>query len=1294
MSIANLIKCVGLVTYGSEISRSEGSLQQALNVNIDENGVITPRRGFNDYGLPTTGVESSADITSQIMEYKNSIIRQFNNSLEYEDVNGTFQTINGTFSPVRNGYRTKWQESNSNFYFTANDGIKKMSVENRSSLNANMVSSAGGLKAGYAEGKIVPAVGGFLPPESKVAYRVLFGTRDNNNNLIYGSPSSRFIITNFAQDTVTFEQSKITFDTAGGGAISDDDYLILNNGSTKFAVYFDTGTASQPKTGDTIGATYVKVDASGITTNDSSLAAVTANTVAAEIPDIEVALDGSDSLTITYTKEGDITDISGGFDSSGATITRIATSTTVQGDVVTGSSANCEVTGIVPDGATTDYFYQIFRTSPISVTTGLTINDLDPGDEMNLVYEAGLTTAEITAGEFTVTDTTPESFRASALPLYTNEATGQGILQANETPPIALDMELFKNYMFYANTKQKHKLEFTVVSVDDFISGSTKLVIGNSDITRFYTFVGAAQVQDITIDTVPSAGDYVNLYSASDKRQYYIYFGGTGDDPEVSGALGYRISLDGSPTTSDIATRIETALSDNVDFSLSTSTNTVTFTWTNNGNTTGITNGVGTSITIPAASTAGDGEETATDDGGDVLLSDLVSVGQAIDETARSIVKVISSDPESPVNAYYLSTGEDLPGNILLEARSLEDKTFYLAIEESSNSIIGEEFTPELPYAKEIEQIDESVTDSDFTTITLTGHGYSNGDLVFVGYFKNPSNPLDPDSFSGVYTVANSATNTFDIEVNNVGVSTFVPDYSSVFNPTLESDNEEIANRVYFSKRLQPEAVPTINFFDVGPQDAEIKRILALRDELYVLKDDGIYVVSGTSAPDWQVRLVDSAKILAPDSAVVLNNQIYCLTDQGVTRISGSSAAVISRGIENRINQIVDADYDYEPNTFGVAYENDRAYILFSPQASGDTSATQAYRYNIFEQTWSRWEYEATCGHVLSRNNKLYVGNGDRNYISQERKNNLRTDYSDRNFSATINANGVFEDVLELSTIINIKPNDVIVQEQDVSIYYINWKLLKKMDNFDTGITPPSGSTMYDSFKAVAGDDLSDIMQDLNDYLVTLDGVNITAKSFTTNNLKTNTELLVSELNTAATITSIKTYKNPVKVIYEAYITEVDTLRNRVTVHTPRPFIEDSIEVYKGYTCTVEYNPLHFGNPSALKHINYASLMFDQNNFNSGTAKFYSDAAQAPVEVNFSGKGIAYWGDLPWGDKTAYWGGRGNDMPFRTPVPRGKQKCRYLSVIFEHKNAREYFRLIGVGANVRQISDKAYRSLK
>ena len=131
---ANLIKCAGLLTHGSELSRKEGSLVQATNVNIDEDGVITPRRGFNDYGNATD--ESATKIIKQLIDYKARLFRHFEDQIQFEDENGNFQDITGSFTELRNGYRIKSQESKGNMYFTTEEGIKRISVKSTSDLTS------------------------------------------------------------------------------------------------------------------------------------------------------------------------------------------------------------------------------------------------------------------------------------------------------------------------------------------------------------------------------------------------------------------------------------------------------------------------------------------------------------------------------------------------------------------------------------------------------------------------------------------------------------------------------------------------------------------------------------------------------------------------------------------------------------------------------------------------------------------------------------------------------------------------------------------------------------------------------------------------------------------------------------------------------------------------------------------------------------------------------------------------------------------------------------------------------
>lgn len=1626
---ANLIKCRGLATYGNELSLPEGSLRQAENVNIDEDGVITPRRGFNDYGNPTNNLDSNNNIVKQMLQYKNRIIRHYIDKLEYEDANGVFQPIDGSYSEIVENLRIKYQESNSNLYFTTSDGIKKISKSSANDFSSDMVQDAGGLKAGYAFGKVVPTTGGFLPPESKVAYRVAFGTKDANNNLIIGSPSSRFVITNFSQDIGSNEISTVKLDAgaielspavaasftgdapagntvtinadfagdagnitlvadgssslddiisawnndpqnsnntvtlqSGDGAliptsnitlingadaiqsVSPGDYFTYTNSTGKYVVFFaENDETDEPKSSITIGGIFIRsiIDVTSV----SQTIAVLANNMAV-IQNATVEVDPSDQtrVRITSTESDDIVGLSSNVYLNNSTQSNDNfINDQEDGSVKKGDFSNVEVTSVVPTGATEDYFIQVYRTSFFQRIDPLTINDIDPGDEHNLIYESPLTTEEIQAGEVVFVDTYPESLRAEQVPLYTNEISGEGILQANEAPPIATDITLFRNSMFYANTKSRHSLNLTATSINDFQSGITRFVVGNEDISRYYTFVGTNRIQTFDIDNIPTEGMFLQFNSASDERSYYIYFGEATSDPSISGSEGYRISLVDVVDQSTIVDRIVNATASipdfiiegnvkssfsgavsgmtgnvkveadaagpsgdvtivadgvtdlatlitnqalnvtvvegddteipNVDIVLTggIESNKVKITYTNNGYTEGIleyqdyddtvsyptgsgvlfsnskyiarkpTEGLNNStqdptntdfwelvpITVndPAVGEEGTGELAKTPEGGDVLLSETTSLGIDLDVTIRSLVKIISQDTESPVNAFYTSGNSSLSGQFRLENRSLSDKPFYVAIEgpdTSEGESIGDEFSPTIPVSSKITNIDVDITSTTITT--EEDHGLQDGDQVYISFYRtdyDEDNPSGPSPFSGIFTVTTDQVlnDVFTIELISESQGTAAnPEFTALFKPDTVSDNQVSPNRLYYSKLSEPEAVPSLNFINVGPQDEEIKRILSLRDNLFVFKNDGIYIVSGTSAPDFSVRLLDNARLLSSDSAVVLNNQIYCLTEQGVTIVTDSGAGIISRSIENLIDKVTNEQQDFALKTFGIAYENDRAYLLFCPKSDSDNNATQAFRYNIFEKTWSQWSYNTTCGLVLERDNRLYLGNGDRNYISKERKNFGRTDHADRNFTIAVNQGGILDNVVELSTLIDVDINDVLVQTQDVSINYFNNRLLKKIDKFDNGLsygvaggtidytssfrvdlTTPYPHRMSDGdfwqikveqesntgdistyttftqvtvvdentiniqylssnntitnlkfldyysriFSASAGDSISSKVEDFNFHLYNLafwnatgddtvfiwdvgnlysigtkvsyngvvyealtenqglqpdtnsddwkDITYITNKSISNSNVGEQTRLLVSELNLQESLSFLKNYKDPTTVVYEAYISSKDSLRNQVTTNQTRPWIEGDIEVYKHIDKTIEWNPQHFGDPSALKQIRYMTIMFDQNNFYDAVAKFASDASQAVKEVKFTGKGIEYWGDRDFSNPDGYWGGVGNDIPFRNPVPRGKQKCRYLSLTFEHSNSREYFRIVGVSAEVRAISGRAYK---
>ena len=86
---------------------------------------------------------------------------------------------------------------------------------------------------------------------------------------------------------------------------------------------------------------------------------------------------------------------------------------------------------------------------------------------------------------------------------------------------------------------------------------------------------------------------------------------------------------------------------------------------------------------------------------------------------------------------------------------------------------------------------------------------------------------------------------------------------------------------------------------------------------------------------------------------------------------------------------------------------------------------------------------------------------------------------------------------------------------------------------------------------------------------------------------------------------------------------------------------------------------------------------------------FSSDRSYDFETRSFVLKGPGNWAGFTWDGVT--WGGEGNEVPFRTLVPRNKSRCRYMHIQFSHGNAREKWRLLGVSLEPREVSVRGYR---
>lgn len=311
------------------------------------------------------------------------------------------------------------------------------------------------------------------------------------------------------------------------------------------------------------------------------------------------------------------------------------------------------------------------------------------------------------------------------------------------------------------------------------------------------------------------------------------------------------------------------------------------------------------------------------------------SAAQNIADTAQSLVKVINQyAANTSIYAYYMSGYDELPGQILLEKRTIDQVSF---------------------------------------------------------------------------TVTTSRAAAFNLDD---GVS----------------DNEEYINGLAWSKDNQAEHVPASHLQRVGSNNFPIRRILALRDSLFILKDDGVFRVTGASGT-WTIAPLDtSTKIIAPDSAIVVNNQIYCLSDQGIVAISDLGVEIKSIPIEDQIKELISIDYDkLKTLSYGISYETDRKFILFTIGAASDTYPTQAFVFNTITSKWTTWNKGLVHGFVNPDDDKLYFAQGGTHHIFQERKTFTANDFCDESLSG-YNIVSYSDLVVELDSIDDIEIGDVLYE--------------------------------------------------------------------------------------------------------------------------------------------------------------------------------------------------------------------------------------------------------------------------
>lgn len=196
----------GLITYANELGQQSppGSLLAAMNVNCDQTGKITGRRGFEYYSNYQFPVANG--FVNRLFNYANILFASYNNGeFAKDDGNGAWVPYSGFTMVPPTGETIRESAAGGNMYFTTSNGIYKLSGNN--SNPPFLAGAPGALDTTVSVSGQINT--GFLNAQSQCAYEVVWGYVDESNLLILGAPSFAVVASN-TQSSGTLNNANTT----------------------------------------------------------------------------------------------------------------------------------------------------------------------------------------------------------------------------------------------------------------------------------------------------------------------------------------------------------------------------------------------------------------------------------------------------------------------------------------------------------------------------------------------------------------------------------------------------------------------------------------------------------------------------------------------------------------------------------------------------------------------------------------------------------------------------------------------------------------------------------------------------------------------------------------------------------------------------------------------------------------------------------------------------------------------------------------------------------------------------
>ena len=613
-----------------------------------------------------------------------------------------------------------------------------------------------------------------------------------------------------------------------------------------------------------------------------------------------------------------------------------------------------------------------------------------------------------------------------------------------------------------------------------------------------------------------------------------------------------------------------------------------------------------------------------------------------VDQTVRSLVTAINDD--TFLDAFLeadISTDATTLGRIRIVDPSFRDPSSALW---SVFFEFASANNPWLPDNPTIAGTADFVSGSSVLS-NLTGAALA--DLEVGDWIKSAYTPSEVNQITAIDTVNNTIT-------INQNANTTISGGAVQFK-SLTFDNDRRPNRIYYSKFQEAEAVPLLNFVDVGPANTNIRRIVPLQTAIMIFTDKEVYRLTGTTPALFQITLLDNtAGLRAEDSIVTFENSILGLFDQGVCTV-GSRVMPVSQPIKGELLEIFGETGDnLNLLAHAVSYESYGKYILIVPENAQSTVANKAYVLNNDTGAWTTWDIDSVHMIINPETDKLAKLTTE--YISEERKGFNEQDIADEQTDVTVSAVSTTTLTVGPAAAASVSVGDIYYQSETryspITAIDTSAGTITLAEDLDWGL---SNFTITANTSA-SGDSLSSIVTTTE----VLSGASISGTGIQANTKVTTVSGTSATMNRTATADG-----------------------TGVTLT-----IDQDYKVLPAISVEVEWNPIYMGSPTILKQFSEATLV-TTSSLDNLVMGFKGITSAAYEDTTFTTESIGGWGLFSWGG--AAFGGDPQVLRYRTYIPREKQRDSAIYPRIQSGALFNNFEVSGISIVYRTLSQRTTR---